>query len=110
MGLNNLDYRLLPTPTRIRAGLEALANVVSELCSEPFQAIEDGEAWIWQALTCPVCGQQRSEGSVCYFIVGLLQEFVSTISGGKIYNVVETECLAAGAESCTFRIYKQALE
>ncbi len=110
MGLNNLDYRLLPTPTRIKAGLEALAKMFSELCCEPFLATEDGEAWIWQVLTRPVCWQRQSEGSVCYFIVGLLQEFVSTISGGKIYNIVETECLADGAESCTFRIYKQALE
>ncbi|MGD0003682.1 MAG: 4-vinyl reductase [Anaerolineaceae bacterium] len=110
MGLNILDYQLLPTPTRIKVGLEELANMVSELCCGPFLATEDGEAWIWQVLTCPVCWQRQSESSVCYFIVGLLQEFVSTISGGKIYSIVETECLATGAESCTFRIYKQALE
>jgi predicted hydrocarbon binding protein len=110
MGLNALDYRLLPTPTRIRVGLAALAGTVSELCCEPFQATEDGEAWIWQVHTCPVCWQRQSEKPACYFVVGLLQEFVATISGGKIHNVVETECLAAGADACTFRIDKQALE
>jgi predicted hydrocarbon binding protein len=110
MGLNNLDYRLLPTPSRIKLGLEALAKTVTDLCCEPFVATEDGEAWIWAACTCPVCRQRQSDRPVCYFIVGLLQEFVSSISGGKIYNIVETECLATGAESCAFRIYKQTLE
>ncbi len=109
LGLNDLDYRLLPTPTRIKVGLAAFARVVSELCCEPFLAAEDGEAWLWQARTCPVCWRRQSEKPACYFIVGLLQEFVSTVSG-RIYNVVETECLAAGAESCLFRIDKQALE
>lgn len=110
MGLNNLDYRLLPTPTRIKAGLERLAKTVSELCCEPFVAAEDEEAWLWQVHACPICWQRQSESPECYFIVGLLQEFVSTVSGGKIYNIVETECLAAGADSCNFKIYKQALE
>jgi len=110
MGLNVLDYRLLPTPTRIKVGLAALANTVSELCCEPFQATEDGEAWIWQVHTCPVCWQRQSEKPACYFVVGLLQEFVATVSGGKMHNVVETECLAAGAQACTFRIDKQAME
>jgi predicted hydrocarbon binding protein len=110
MGLNNLDYRLMPTQTRIKVGLEALAATVSDLCCEPFMVVEDREAWIWQVNACPVCWQRQSEKPACYFLVGLLQEFVSTISGGKLHNVVETECLAAGADACTFRIDKQAME
>jgi len=110
MGLNNLDFRLLPTQTRIKTGLEALAKTVSDLCCEPFIATEDGEAWKWQVQLCPVCWQRQSEKPECYFIVGLLQEFVSTITGGRIYNIVESECVATGAESCTFRIDKQAME
>ena len=110
MGLNTLDYRMLPTQTRIKAGLESLAKTVSELCCEPFVATEDGAAWIWRAHTCPICRQRQSENPACYFIVGLLQEFVSNISGGKIYNIVESECLASGAEACTFRIDKLAME
>jgi len=110
MGLNNLDFRLLPTQTRIKVGLEALAATVSDLSCEPFLATEDGEAWIWRVQVCPVCWQRQSEVPACYFVVGLLQEFVSTLSGGKIHNVMETDCLAAGADSCTFRIDKQAME
>jgi predicted hydrocarbon binding protein len=110
MGLNILDFRLLPTQTRIKIGLEALAITVSDLCCEPFLATEDGEAWIWRVHACPVCWQRQSEKPACYFVVGLLQEFVATISGGKNHSVVETECLAAGAEACTFRIDKQAME
>ena len=110
MGLNNLDYRLQPTPTRIKGGLETLAKKFSDLCGEPFLMAEDEEAWIWQVRTCPVCRHRQSEKPACYFIVGLLQEFVTTISGGKIYNVVESECLAAGAQACTFRVDKQAMD
>ena len=55
-------------------------------------------------------GSASSEAPGCYFIVGILQEFLSTISGGKLFNVVETECRATGGAACIFRIDKQALE
>jgi len=110
MGLQALDYRLLPGPKRVRVGLSALAAKVSELSCNSFQVTENPEAWLWQVSFCPVCWQRQSEAPACYFIVGLLQEFLSTISGGKIFNVVETECRAVGGDACIFRIDKQVLE
>jgi hypothetical protein len=110
MGLQALDYRLLPGPNRVRVGLSALAAKVSELSSNRFIVTENSDAWLWQGLFCPFCWQRQSEAPACYFIVGLLQEFLSIISGGKIFNVVETECRAVGGEACIFRIDKQVLE
>jgi predicted hydrocarbon binding protein len=110
MGLQALDYRLLPGPNRVRAGLSALAAKVSELSCNRFIMTENPDAWLWQGSFCPVCWQRQSELPACYFIVGLLQEFLSIISGGKIFNVVETECRAVGGDACIFSIDKQVLE
>jgi hypothetical protein len=110
MGLQALDFRLLPGPKRVRVGLKTLADKVSELCCSRFMLTEDEDAWLWESPLCPVCWQRQSEASACYFMVGVLQEFLTIISGGKLFNVIETECRAAGGTACIFRIDKQALE
>ena len=110
MGLQALDFRLLPGPNRARVGLSTLAVQVTELSCNRFIMTENPDAWLWQSPFCPVCWQRQSEAPACYFIVGILQEFLSIISGGRLFNVVETECRAVGETACIFRIDKQALE
>ena len=110
MGLQALDFRLLPGPHRVRVGLSTLVIKISELCCNRFIMSENPDAWFWQNPFCPVCWQRQSDAPACYFMVGILQEFLSTISGGKLFNVVETECRAVGETACIFRIDKQALE
>jgi predicted hydrocarbon binding protein len=41
--------------------------------------------------------------------VGLLQESLYWLSGGKIFNVEETECIARGDPACTILIEKQPI-
>jgi hypothetical protein len=43
---------------------------------------------------------------MCHFNVGMLQEFLTWAGGGKIYHVLETECIAQGGSACTIRIEK----
>jgi predicted hydrocarbon binding protein len=110
MGLQALDYRLLPGPKRVRVGLSTLAGKVSELSCNRFIMTENPDAWLWQISFCPVCWQRQSETPACYFIVGILEEFLSIISGGKLFTIVETECRAVSGSACIFRIDKQSLE
>jgi len=37
----------------------------------------------------------------------MLQEGLYWLSGGKDYLIKETDCIATGAERCTFQILKQ---
>jgi predicted hydrocarbon binding protein len=40
----------------------------------------------------------------CHLAVGLLQESLYWVSGGKIFNVQETHCIARGDPACTIAI------
>lgn len=110
MGFRELSFRLQPVAVRIRQGLEIFAHTMSDLCSLTISITENDHAWQWEIQECPVCWQRQSEAAICHFFVGLLQEFLNSISGGKLYSVVESECVAAGKDACVFTIDKAALE
>lgn len=111
MRLGELEYRLLPAIRRLKTGLVALAETLSLQCGVPVEATENGETWILRIDQCPWCLHRQSEGSgACYFIVGLLQEYFSWVSGGRYYEVREVECRAAGGVACVFQINKQPLD
>jgi len=110
MGFTKLDYRLLPIPARLKTGLNALANTISDLWQEPIRVLEDQGAWYWQIEHSPWCWERHHGEVACHFTVGLVQEYLSWASGGKYYDVVEIMCAAAGEEYCAFQINKQAFE
>ncbi len=110
LGLTDLNYRLLPAPARLRTGLEALVRLFSDLEGGPVEVEQAETAWLWRSAACPFCWQRRTTEPACTFTVGILQEFLSWISGGKVYHVEETECRGISKPACVFRIDKQPLE
>jgi len=42
--------------------------------------------------------------SGCHLAVGLLQEALYWVSGGKFFNIEETQCIACGDATCTIMI------
>lgn len=110
LGLNNLQYRLNPTPVRIRFGLKALARVIGDLYGEQITVTDEGESWSWRMAACPFCCDRQTSGPVCDFAVGLLQEYLSWTSSGRFYMVEEVECRGAGGDACAIRIWKKPLD
>jgi hypothetical protein len=110
MAMTSLDYRLLPTHPRVKSGLLAMADTLSDLCSMEILVREDPDTWYWQSDHCPWCWQRQVDECMCHFNVGMLQEYVTWSGGGKIYHVIETECIAAGSPACTIRIEKKPID
>jgi hypothetical protein len=110
MAMTSLDYRLLPTHPRVKSGLLAMADTLSDLCSMEILVSEDPDTWYWQSDHCPWCWQRQVDECMCHFNVGMLQEYVTWSGGGKIYHVIETECIAAGSPACTIRIEKKPID
>ena len=46
----------------------------------------------------------KAEEPVCHLAVGLIQEALYWVSGGKVFNVEETTCIAVGSPVCTIAI------
>jgi predicted hydrocarbon binding protein len=110
LGLTDLNYRLLPAPIRLRTGLEALVRLFSDLEGGPVAIEQTEAAWLWRSTACPYCWQRQTSEPACTFTIGLLQEFMAWNSGGKVFQIEETECRANGNPACVFRIDIQPLE
>lgn len=110
MQMTTLDYRLLPTHQRVTTGLRSMAAALCDQCSANFSVSEDDDAWYWQSDQCPWCFERTQQECMCHFSVGMLQEYVSWAGGGKIYHVIETECIARGGSACTIRIDKKPID
>ena len=105
-GLTDLAFRLLPLKTKIRVGAGAFADIFNKHSDQRVH-IEDHEKHLaWHIERCPVCWGRKTEIPSCHLAVGLLQEALYWVSGGKMFNVVETQCCAMGDSECVILIEK----
>jgi len=110
IGLFDPAFRLLPPHTKILEGLTILANAFTQFSDQSVR-VEDTEAdYLWHIERCPICWGRHSTTPVCHAEVGMLQEALYWVSGGKFYYVEEILCIAKGDAMCTIRIDKDPLE
>jgi hypothetical protein len=109
-GLNELSFRLLPLPRRVYIGLQRLALAFSGQSDQRIYLSEERTIYIWRVENCPHCWGLQAVEPVCNMVTGFLQEFLSWMSGGRFYHVIETECVACGDPACVYQIDKQPIE
>ncbi|MEX2160503.1 MAG: 4-vinyl reductase [Anaerolineales bacterium] len=105
-GVEAMAFRLLPAGRKLKVGLYALARIFSEM-SDQTSGIEEKQRefhyLVHRNATC--WGRSGEDRPVCYLMVGILQEALHTISGGREFRVDEAECQAAGGKLCRFVIH-----
>ena len=109
-GFHTAEFRLLPSPRRIAAGLQVMAQLLGEECHDVITVTDGDTCWLWQSQRCPICHDHTSPDPCCYLVAGLLQEFAAWAGGGRFYPVMETACRASGGPACEFRIDKKPLD
>lgn len=110
-GVGDLAFRVLPLQNKVKIGLQAMAKIFTESSDQIVTVEETGETYRYQIERCPVCWGRENEGNpVCFYMVGLIQEGLKWVSGGKEFRVNEAKCSAVGDELCEFVIYKTPLE
>ena len=107
IGLADPDFRLLPLRKKLPAAAEIFADAINYYSEEHIHFEETDDAILWHVSRCPLCWNRRSESPACHFGIGMLQAGLYWLSGGKDYLIEETDCIATGAERCTFQILKQ---
>lgn len=110
MGIVDLNYRLLPVQNRLKNGLAALAKQYSTLAETNVRLEDQENRWLWVETDCPFCWEREVDESLCSFTIGLLQEYLTWASAGRVYSVWEVECLAMGKPACLIQIDKQPLD
>lgn len=109
IGVTETAFRLLPLPLKVSTGAKAFAELFNRLTDQKVRVEEDGEKLLWHIERCPLCWDRHAHEPVCHLAVGLLQEALYWLSGGKVFNVEEKTCIATGDETCTIEIDQSPL-
>ena len=109
LGLTQMAFRLLPLPSKLHAGASAFAELFNNFTDQRVRVEEDGGTILWHIERCPLCWERKAQDPVCHLAVGLLQEALYWLSGGKVFNVEEKTCIAAGDQTCTIVIDQSPL-
>ena len=104
LGLTEMAFRLLPLSTKLHTGANAFADLFNKYTDQKVRLEERDNKIFWIIERCPLCWKRRSDDVVCHLAVGLLQESLYWVSGGKVFNVEETACIAQGDPTCTIVI------
>lgn len=107
-GVNDPSFRMLSLSTRIRVFLTAMARIFSHFSDQISRLEMHDDSYLWFIERCPLCWGLQAQRPVCYAALGLLQEGLSWVSGGREHQVAEVECCASGEVSCIFRIEREA--
>jgi len=104
MGLTEMAFRLLPLPTKVHAGAKAFAELFNRFTDQQVRVEEEDGKLLWLIERCPLCWDRKAHDPVCHLAVGLIQEALYWLSGGKVFNVEEKTCIAMGDNVCTIEI------
>jgi len=109
-GVGDLAFKVLPLQAKLRIGIPAMAKIFTQM-SDQISTVEEKEhEFIYTIHRCPVCWERSNlDKPVCFIAVGLLQEGLKWVSGGKEFRVNESTCIAMGDEVCDFVIQKNPI-
>lgn len=106
VGLSDLAFRLLPLQSRLQVGANALAEIFNKHTDQRVRVENKETVILWQIERCPLCWDRHTDGVACQLAVGLLQDALYWVSGGKYFSVDEVSCVANGAAACAIAIDK----
>jgi predicted hydrocarbon binding protein len=104
LGLTEMAFRLLSLPTKLSTGTKTFADLFNKHTDQKVRVEEKGNKIFWHIERCPLCWERSANEPVCHLAVGLLQESLYWLSGGKVFDVKETTCIAQGDADCTIVI------
>lgn len=109
-GVGDLAFRVLPLPAKLKLGLPAFAGAIFNQISDQIVRVEEqADHFLWHIDRCPQCWGRKVERPCCYIGIGLLQEALRWVSGGKEFRVDEISCIGLGDATCTYIIYKEPI-
>lgn len=109
IGASELAFKVVPLGTKLKVGLRAMAETFTRFSDQQSGVTEVADRFVYTIYQCPVCWARKSERPICYGAVGILQEGLRWVSGGKDFRVEEVSCHAAGDEHCVFHIHREPL-
>jgi predicted hydrocarbon binding protein len=110
LGIADLTFRVLPLGIKLKVGFEVLAQTFNKFTDHLVRLGEDEQYFHWIMERCGVCWGRKSDSPCCHLAVGILEEGLYWIGGGKSFYVEEVSCIATGDRTCTIMIGKRPLD
>lgn len=109
VGMADLAFKVLPLHAKMKVGLRAMAETFTKISDQITRVEEEDDHYIYIIERCPVCWGRKADKPCCHVAVGLLQESMRWVSGGKEFQIKEIACKAVGDENCVFIISKEPI-
>ena len=110
LGIADLPMRVMPLGMKLHVGFDMFAMVFNRFSDQVVTLSEDTDNYLWIIERCPVCWQRKTDAACCHLAVGILEESLKWVSGGREFDVAEIACIAKGDETCTMCITKRPLK
>lgn len=107
LGIADLPMRVMPLGMKLHVGFDMFAMVFNRFTDQVVTLGEDETNYLWVIERCPVCWKRQTNAPCCHLAVGILEESLNWVSGGKEFEVMETSCIGKGDETCTITIGKR---
>lgn len=90
LGVTEMAFRLLSLPTKLRTGAQTFADLFNRVTDQKVVVEEKDNNILWQIERCPLCRERKAEEPVSHPALGLLQQALYWLSGGRIFYVEQT--------------------
>lgn len=109
-GVGDLAFKVLPLAAKLKIGLPAMANILTQFSDQISNVYEEGgDKYIYTLERCPMCWERKADKPVCYAGQGLLQEGLRWVSGGHEFKVDMATCIGKGDDMGRYVIYKEPI-
>ncbi|NDJ84739.1 MAG: 4-vinyl reductase [Chloroflexi bacterium] len=108
-GVGDLAFKVLPLPQKLKIGLPAMANILTQFSDQISRVHEEEDKFIYTLERCPMCWKRKADRPVCYIGQGLLQEGLRWVSGGHEFKVDMASCIAKGDDMGRYVIFKEPI-
>lgn len=108
-GAGDLAFKVLPLTTKLKIGVPAIAKVFTGLTDQISNVQEREDHYIYTLERCSMCWNRTSEKPICHTAVGIIQEALKWVSGGREFKVEMKSCMACGHQRGELIIHKEPL-
>jgi predicted hydrocarbon binding protein len=109
VGASELAFKVIPLDTKLRVGLKSMAETFTKFSDQKSGVTEEDEYFVYTIYEDPLSWGRTSDHPVGYGAIGILQEGLRWVSGGKDFKVEQAECKSMGHENSVFYVYKEPL-
>ncbi len=108
-GAGDLAFKVLPLGTKVKIAVPAIAKVFNGVTDQVSNTQEHDDHFIYTLERCSMCWGRTTDKPTCHVAVGIIQETLKWMSGGREFKVEMLNCKACGDDMGRLKIHKEPL-